>query len=265
MSRLRAFLVHLSLSATVVGCVFAVIFFLWYPRPYFEVVGAWYLVRLLFIVNVILGPLLTLIIFKAGKPGLKFDLTVIALIQVAALAYGTTVIYQDRPYYLVFSVDRFEVVVKQDVDVTQIKYDALKEKPWIGTVKVFARLPDDPAALSKFTEEVVFEGKPDLERRPEFWHPYADHARDASAQAVRIEVLLRDDEDVAGRASRIIEKHQDDHARLGYVPLLGRTSTFAIVLDMDTGEQLEVLDIDPYQLIIDRQARPEPSAPARMP
>ncbi len=218
MSRLRGFLIHLSLSAAVVGCVFAVVFFLWYPRPYFEVVGAWYLVRLLVFVDVVLGPLLTLIIFKSGKPGLKFDLTFIALVQVAALIYGTGIIYQERPYYLVFSVDRFEVVARQDVDVTQIKYDALREKPWTGTVKVFARLPDDPVALSTFTEEVVFEGKPDLERRAEFWHPYADYARDAPARALPVEASLTEIEDVAGRAPRIIERHRDDHARMGYVP-----------------------------------------------
>ena len=101
MSRLRAFLVHLSLSAAVVGSVFAVVFLVWYPESYFEVVGAWYLVRILFIVQIVLGPLLTFIVFKPGKPGLKFDLSVIALVQVVALVYGTVVIYPvDQCYYL---------------------------------------------------------------------------------------------------------------------------------------------------------------------
>lgn len=258
MSRLRAFLVHLSLSAAVVGCVFAVVFLVWYPESYFEVVGAWYLVRILFIVQVVLGPLLTFIVFKPGKPGLKFDLSVIALVQVVALVYGTVVIYQERPYFMVFSVDRFELVARKDVDVSQIKYDALREKPWIGAVPVFARLPEDPVALSRFTEEVLFEGKPDLERRPEFWHPYAERASDAVAQAKDLKELLEEDERTAGIASQVIEKYEADHAKLGYVPLIGRTSNFAIVLDMDTGEQLEVIDIDPYQVIIDRRTIPDP-------
>ena len=122
MSRLQAFLVHLSLSAAVVGSGFAIVFFIWYPQPYFEVVGAWYLIRILFIVDVVLGPLLTFIVFKPGKPGLKFDLTVIALVQVAALMYGATIIYQERPYYLVFAVDRFELVARKDLDLSGIKY-----------------------------------------------------------------------------------------------------------------------------------------------
>jgi hypothetical protein len=257
MTRLRAFLVHLSLSAAVVGCGFAIVFFVWYPQPYFEVVGAWYLIRILFIVDVVLGPLLTFIVFKAGKPGLRFDLTVIALVQIAALAYGATIIYQERPYYMVFAVDRFELLPRKDLDLSQIAYDALREKPWIGAVHVFAKLPDDPEALAKFTEEVVFEGKPDLERRPEFWHPYAELASEAPKQARDVHELLREDDTTAEKASRVIEKYESDHARLGYLPLLGRTSNFAIVLDMDTGEQLQVLDIDPYQLIIDRKGSSE--------
>lgn len=251
MSRLRAFLVHLSLSVAIVGSVFAVVFFVWYPQPYFEVVGAWYLIRILIIVDVVLGPLLTFIIFKAGKPGLKFDLTVIALVQVAALFYGTAIVYQERPYYLVFSVDRFELVARKNVDVAEITYGELKEKPWIGAIMVFARLPDDPEVMARFTEEVIFEGKPDLERRPEFWHPYADFASDALARARDLNEMLEKDERTAAIGAVLIEKYQADHAKLGYLPLLGRTSNFTIVLDMETGEHLEVLDIDPYQLISD--------------
>ena len=40
----------------------------------------------------VVGPLLTLIVFRAGKPGMKFDLAVIGLVQVAALAYGTATV-----------------------------------------------------------------------------------------------------------------------------------------------------------------------------
>lgn len=257
MSRLRAFLVHLSLSAVVVGIAFAIVFFVWYPQPYFEVVGAWYLIRILFIVDVVLGPLLTFIVFKAGKPGLKFDLTVIALVQVAALIYGGTIIYQERPYYMVFAVDRFELLSRKGLDLSNIKYDALKEKPWFATIPVFARLPDDPEALSKFTEEVIFEGKPDLERRTEFWHPYDQFASEALARAKDLREILKDDEVSAAKAESVIDKYEADHARLGYLPLVGRTENFAIVLDMETGEQLDVLDVDPYQLIINRQRSSE--------
>ena len=102
-SRRRAFLTHLALSATIVGIACAAIFFIWYPRPYFEATGAWHVLRVLIGVDLVLGPLLTLIVFKPGKWGLKFDLCAIALVQLAALIYGLTTIYEERPYFTVFA------------------------------------------------------------------------------------------------------------------------------------------------------------------
>ena len=85
---------HLSISATVVGFFLAVIFFLWYPPPYFEIAGAEGVVQILIGVDLILGPLLTLLLYRPGKPGVIFDLSFIALIQLSALIYGVTIIYQ---------------------------------------------------------------------------------------------------------------------------------------------------------------------------
>ena len=118
-SRPRAFLSHLALSAVVVGAVCALIFFVWYPHPYFQAVGAWNVLRILVGVDLVLGPVLTLILFKPGKRGLKFDLAFIACVQLAALAYGVNVIYGERPYFNVFAVDRFTVYAYQDVDSEQ--------------------------------------------------------------------------------------------------------------------------------------------------
>jgi hypothetical protein len=45
---------------------------------------------------------LTLIVFNHNKSSLKFDLAVIALLQTAALIYGTWTIHQTRPIALAF-------------------------------------------------------------------------------------------------------------------------------------------------------------------
>ena len=113
MSRYRASLIHLLISGLLVGNVIGVVLWVWYPSPTFEAVGAFSIIRLLIGVDLILGPLLTLIVFKQGKPGLKFDLTVIALTQIAALVYGTYTLYKEKPDYMVFSIDRLEFVSKK--------------------------------------------------------------------------------------------------------------------------------------------------------
>ena len=86
-SRTRAFLIHLAASASVVGAFAAVLRLFWYPGPWFTASGTWEVLRILIGVDVVLGPVLTLIVFKPSKPSLPFDLAVIALVVKAFLAY----------------------------------------------------------------------------------------------------------------------------------------------------------------------------------
>ena len=85
------------LSFAVATAVLAFMLSLWYPGPLFEAAGGDRLVFILVAVDVTLGPLITLVIFKAGKKGLKFDLAVIASLQLAALVYGMHTVYVARP------------------------------------------------------------------------------------------------------------------------------------------------------------------------
>src|SRR2546426_1156821 len=110
MSRWKASAIHLALSATIGISVFALLFFVWYPGPLFTATGGDKLMLLLIGVDVMIGPLLTLAVFKSGKPGLKMDLTIIGVLQFVALSYGLTVILIGRPVYLVFDGQQFLVV-----------------------------------------------------------------------------------------------------------------------------------------------------------
>ena len=74
------------------------------------------LILLLIGVDVVIGPLITLIIFDPKKKSLRFDLAVIAVLQLGALLYGCSVMFNARPVYNVFVVDRFEVVAANAID-----------------------------------------------------------------------------------------------------------------------------------------------------
>ena len=107
MTQARAFAIHLTASVTIFLIFLGILFFVWYPAPYFEIDGGWTVLLILAGAHLALGPLLTLIVFEPGKPGLKFDLICIVLVQLGALLYGGTLIYQQRPAFVVFAVDRF--------------------------------------------------------------------------------------------------------------------------------------------------------------
>ena len=246
MTRYRASAIHFLISASIVSVIFAIIFFVWYPGPTFQIAGAVSIVLVLVGVDLVLGPTLTLIIYKEGKWGLKFDLVVIALVQLAALVYGSYIFFQERPYYMVFAFDRFNLVTEQQVDKSQLRFPELKDKPFADVIKVFARRPEDAEEFQEFLDSVIFDGAPDLESRPEYYEPYAD-GKDFILQKIKpLSEITRTTEQDEKRVQRAIAKYQADHPRLGYVPIGTLTEDIGMVMDMDTAEPLGILKVDPW-------------------
>ena len=244
--KLIAFSIHLVISASIVGVVFVLIFFYWYPRPYFEANGAWTVLRVLVLVDLILGPLLTLVLFKRGKPGLVMDMSIVAAIQIAALIYGVHVIYGERPYYLAFAVDRFEVIGKVEIDENKIKYPELKIKPTKGPILVYADFPEDKKERERLLFETVMEGKPDLERRPEYYHPYQLHKEKVIEKAKSIAEIINDDPSRQKKVDQFLLKHSNKKENYLYLPLVGKNNDLALVIDKTTGLPVDGISIDPW-------------------
>lgn len=246
MTRYRASAIHFLISATIVSVIFAVIFFVWYPGPTFRIAGAMGIVLVLVGVDLVLGPALTLIVYKEGKPGLKFDLVVIAMIQLTALVYGSYTFFQERPYYMVFAVDRFNLVAEKQVDKSEIRYPELLEKPFGDVIRVFARLPEDPEEFQVFLNSVMFDGKPDLEARPEYWEPYGDGKEIILEATKPLAEMKRDSDQDERRIQQAITKYGDSHPKLGYIAIGTLEEDIGMVVDMETAEPLGIIDVDPW-------------------
>ena len=131
---MKAFAIHLAISALIALAVIGLVFFIWYPTPLHTAVGVTQIFLILLAVDVVLGPLLTLLVYKVGKKTLVMDLTVIALLQLSALGYGLWTVAEGRPAWLVFSIDRFELVRINDIDERKLDEAATEyRKPsWFG-------------------------------------------------------------------------------------------------------------------------------------
>lgn len=121
MTRWSASGLHLLISLLVGVAFVGLTLGVWYPGPFFDVSGAVGLLSILVPVDVVLGPFLTLLVFKKGKPSLTFDLSVIAILQTAALMYGAWTIAEVRPAYIVLFDKQLEVV--RSIDMA-------KGEPW---------------------------------------------------------------------------------------------------------------------------------------
>jgi hypothetical protein len=244
MSRWKASGIHLLLSAAIAGGLLAFMLSVWFPWPLFEAAGGSRLIFLIAAVDVTLGPLITLIIFRAGKPGLRFDLTVIALLQLAALGYGLHAVYLARPVYLVFTVDRFELVKAGDLDpadLARVERDEFRRPP-LGRPRFIAvERPTDEETWLKITETAM-QGK-DLQMYPQHYVDYDAQAKEAIGKARALEVLRQRDpkavDDYLASSGR-------DPASLRFLPLRATARDASVIIDAASGKPLRMLLIDPW-------------------
>lgn len=144
--RLKFFLGHLFLSLVIALLVMSFVFFVWYPSPLATAVGVTHIFLMLFVIDVILGPLLGLLVYKEGKKTLKMDLTVVILIQIAALCYGVYSISQARPVWIVFNSDKFELVRSNEIKTNKAKQiqPQYQTPTWLRAKFVGVKQADNP-------------------------------------------------------------------------------------------------------------------------
>jgi hypothetical protein len=243
MSRWKAASLHLLLSGLIVGSVLAFMAMVWYRWPLFEIAGGSGLTLILASVDMTLGPLITLVVFKSGKKGLKFDLAVIALLQATALAYGVHVVYTARPVYLVFAFDRFNVVTAKDLDpkdLAKVTREEFKHLPLGRPGYIAAEMPRDPNIQANIVITAL--GGKDLELYPQYYVPYEQQAQIALKHAKPLDILL-------GRDSRAVHAYLDAAGRtpdsVRFLPLRARTDA-AVLIDAVSGRPLDIVQVNPW-------------------
>ncbi len=246
LDRWKAAGLHLAASALVALTVVLLVLALWYPAPYFSSMGGETLLRLLIGVDVVLGPLITLIIFDTRKPELKRDLAIIVAVQLAALAYGGYVMFEARPVYNVFSGDRFRAVPANSIDAASRERAApeFRSFPLSGPQIVGATPPADPQEMVRISLGALT-GGPDIEHLPHLFVPYRSVAADAARIAKPLVGLSQRGPDEAGLVSAFVAAQGGAARSLGYVPVAGRNRDFVAVVDRGNGEVIGFLAIKP--------------------
>ena len=236
-SRLRAaawaVAVHLLCSMGVALLAGAMVFCLWFPYPYRELAGGRELFLLIVAVDVVCGPLLTMVLYNPAKPRAELwrDLGFVALIQLAALGYGLYVVWQARPVYLVQEVDRFKVITApQLLDESVANLPAALQPRWRGgPITVAIREPKDAAERNKVLFESLQGGR-DYAERPDFYLPYegAD-ALKALQRAKPLTKFLQKQPTEENAARALANEKGLDMADLLYLPVVGRQDWVAVL------------------------------------
>ena len=127
-TRKQAFLTHLLISTVIFLVLLYMIIFEWYPSYYFHIDGGYRGIATIFFVDIVLGPGLTLLVFKPGKPNLKLDMTVIVLLQAIALSWGVKSVYTERPMLTVFYDGKFSCMTYSETADFDLERLALDDK-----------------------------------------------------------------------------------------------------------------------------------------
>jgi len=247
MNRFHASGIHLGISLVVAALVGCLIYFVWYPHPYFQVAGGSNLMLLIMGVDIVIGPLLTLVIYKTGKKGLRFDLACIAVLQTAAFLYGLSVIAQARPVFIVAAIDRFIPVYANgldDADFVQAKQPEFATRSWTGPRLVGAVLPTDIKERNDLTFSSVA-GK-DLEKFPKYYVPYAVVAEAMLTKAKPLAELAAKSPVNKAIIDRYLAGSQSSINQLVYLPLLGRTASYTMILSTASRQPLDAVPINPW-------------------
>lgn len=118
--RVKFLSIHFLCSVLSVLIASAVIFGLWYSAPLAKALGVTQLFLMLILIDVVIGPLFGWLVYKEGKKTLKFDLSVVIILQIFAFGYGFYTIAQGRPAWIVYDAAAFVVVKNSDINKQNI-------------------------------------------------------------------------------------------------------------------------------------------------
>src|SRR5215467_9623229 len=131
--RLKAFTLHLLGSGCALTLVLGGLWLGWYRWPGWYLSSVLHIVGIVVMVDLVVGPTLTLIVSNPGKSRrlLTRDIALIVTVQLAALVYGSVTLWSGRPLYYAFSVNSLECVQASDIDVSEAAV-ALRQNPTLA-------------------------------------------------------------------------------------------------------------------------------------
>lgn len=256
-NRLGAFLIHLGISLLIFVVLAVVIRFVWYPDFFFAADGGWQGIRIVAAVDLVLGPLLTLIVFDRRKPELRRDLTMIGVFQLSCLIAGTYVVFDQRPLALVYVDGRFysmstDSYLKSGRPLPDFqRFDGPRPK------RLIVKLPEDLDALSKIRGTALRAQTP-LRMLADLYIAYDYSALNAEVEAYTTEELLKLDQE-SQQLPEWLAVYGGTLEDYAFFPFATRYRYAFLGIRRDTGTPVGLLDTPAPAL---RHMRIEIGAPA---
>ena len=241
--RLKFFLSHLAISAIIAFLAIIIVFCVWYPFPLAKAIGVTYIFLMLLAIDIIVGPVLGFIVYKEGKKSLKMDLGVIIIIQLAALFYGIYSIFEGRPAWLVYNVDRFELVRNNEIVENNIA-DAMPQfqhpswgKPQYVAVE-FAK-DNETRNDDTFAEAL---GGISIAQRPERYVELTQAKNQIQQRALQLKELEQYNSKT--EVKKTLAKYPKADA---WLPLKANAVDMVVLVNKESASIIKIVDLRPWQ------------------
>jgi hypothetical protein len=242
-----AFGIHFLVTLAVAACAAALIFLVWFPAPFQEMVGGTKLFFLVISCDLALGPLISLVIYnsKKSKRELIIDYSLVAAVQLGALIYGVFIVSSARPVYVAFVKDRFEVITAVEIEPKDLE-DA--RKPEYKRLPLFGPKLVGTHVDARDENDALFAGLAgrDISVRPRFFVPFENSAKEVVAQAQPLDVLEKKKPEAHAQIEKAQREAGQDPAHVGWLPVKHRTGFWTAIIDRNTGRPLTYINLDPY-------------------
>lgn len=235
-ARRKAAWLHLALGAALGASVLGPMCWVWYSRALFSLVANARLALVLAVLAVLLGALAGLLF--SGRRA-------IAIAQLVVLSGCALVLYLHRPVYLVFTLDRFDLVLAKDLDPRDLARATRPEftrRPLDGPRTVAALPPADPGAVQRILDQALGGGK-DLQMYPEYYVPYDGQARVALRRARPVDGILGRG---GGAIARWLACEGRAQASIRFLSLRAGRRDGVVLLDAANGMPLGIVAVDPW-------------------
>lgn len=260
--KLKALLIHLGISVVIFLPFLYLIWFHWYPAPLFFTDGGWQGLRIMALVDLVLGPSLTFLIFNPSKSrrALSFDFTCIALAQAAALVYGVYTVQSVRPWTMAYYDGALHVMTREtyaDQEVAPGTWERVGDGP---LYRVFAREPqndEESAGVAAF-DMLAGVGPEGLAY---LYEPLAPHLETVKAAAMDMALAIARAPQLKPDYEALLQRHEGEP--LWFLPLYGYFASVIVALDAQ-GEIVDTLYHEPPVLVTPDPPATE-DAPAEAP
>jgi hypothetical protein len=246
--KFAAFGVHFLITLVLSAAAAALVFLVWFPDPFHKMLGGTTLFEIMVLCDLGLGPLSSFIVYnsKKSRRALLFDYTVIGVIQLTAFIYGVYAVANNRPAYIVFVGDRFEVIAAGAIDDADLAQggDRYSKRPGWGPQLVTIREAKDAEEHNKMLDSGL-QGK-DYSVLPAYYVAYEQGLPELKRRAQPVSELERRHAEAKPLVASAVAELHAPVERLRWMPVMHKSGFWTVLVDCDTGQPVSWLPVDPY-------------------